>query len=126
MYTLAATGLDQPGAMITHRLRVLLDDGADRTAAVSALKTATRGGFVRVRDLMDAAPGFDVFIDRTEVFLVLVGLTALLIGGLGVWLAGSVAPWLSCPRYFLQHAERTRQEFGLLRCSKRRRSCIAS
>ena len=92
MDTLAATGLDQPGAMITHRLRVLLDDGADRTAAVSALKTATRGGFVRVRDLMDAAPGFDVFIDRTEVFLVLVGLTALLIGGLGV--AGAVRAWL--------------------------------
>ena len=92
MDTLAATGLDQPGAMITHRLRVLLDDGADRTAAVSALKTATRGGFVRVRDLMDAAPGFDVFIDRTEVFLVLVGLTALLIGGLGV--AGAVSAWL--------------------------------
>ena len=32
MDTLAATGLDQPGAMITHRLRVLLDDGADRTS----------------------------------------------------------------------------------------------
>ena len=47
---------------------------------------------VRVRDLMDAAPGFDVFIDRTEVFLVLVGLTALLIGGLGV--AGAVRAWL--------------------------------
>jgi len=92
METLAATGLDQPGAMITHRLRVLLDDGADRTAAVSALKAATSGGFVRVRDLMDAAPGFDVFIDRTEVFLVLVGLTALLIGGLGV--AGAVRAWL--------------------------------
>ena len=92
METLAATGLDQPGAMITHRLRVLLDDGADRTAAVSALKEATSGGFVRVRDLMDAAPGFDVFIDRTEVFLVLVGLTALLIGGLGV--AGAVRAWL--------------------------------
>ena len=92
METLAKTGLDQPGAMVTHRLRVLLDDGADRTAAVSALKAATRGGFVRVRDLVDAAPGFDVFIDRTEVFLVLVGLTALLIGGLGV--AGAVRAWL--------------------------------
>ena len=92
MNTLAATGLDQPGAMITHRLRVLLDDQASREAAVSALKTSTKGGFVRVRDLLDAAPGFDVFIDRTEVFLVLVGLTALLIGGLGV--AGAVRAWL--------------------------------
>lgn len=92
MNTLAATGLDQPGAMITHRLRVLLDDQASREAAVSALETSTKGGFVRVRDLLDAAPGFDVFIDRTEVFLVLVGLTALLIGGLGV--AGAVRAWL--------------------------------
>ena len=33
-----------------------------------------------------------MFIDRTEVFLVLVGLTALLIGGLGV--AGAVRAWL--------------------------------
>jgi putative ABC transport system permease protein len=90
--TLEATGLMQPGAMITYRSRLLLGEGADRTAAVASLKTAAENGPVRVRDLMDAAPGFDVFIDRTEVFLVLVGLTALLIGGLGV--AGAVRAWL--------------------------------
>ena len=93
METLTATGLDQPGAMITHRLRLLLDDKDTREAATAALKAATADGFVRLRDLLDAAPGFDVFIDRTEVFLVLVGLTALLIGGLGV--AGAVRAWLS-------------------------------
>ena len=90
--TLDSTGLDQPGAMITHRTRLLLDRREDREAAVVALRADGREGGVRVRDVMDAAPGFDVFIDRTEVFLVLVGLTALLIGGLGV--AGAVRAWL--------------------------------
>ncbi|MGB2160237.1 MAG: ABC transporter permease, partial [Candidatus Puniceispirillaceae bacterium] len=90
--TLRMTGLDQPGAMITHRTRLLLNQQDDREAAVGALQAAGRDGGVRVRDVMNAAPGFDVFIDRTEVFLVLVGLTALLIGGLGV--AGAVRAWL--------------------------------
>ena len=92
MATLETTGLDQPGAMITHRTRLLLDEGDDREAAVTALRAAGRDTGVRVRDVLNAAPGFDVFIDRTEVFLVLVGLTALLIGGLGV--AGAVRAWL--------------------------------
>ena len=90
--SLEATGLMQPGAMITYRTRLLIDQGADRGAAVTSVKAAAANSAVRVRDLMDAAPGFDVFIDRTEVFLVLVGLTALLIGGLGV--AGAVRAWL--------------------------------
>ncbi len=90
--TLEATGLRQPGAMVTYRTRLLIDNEAERGAAVEALKGETANGPVRVRDLLDAAPGFDVFIDRTEVFLVLVGLTALLIGGLGV--AGAVRAWL--------------------------------
>ena len=90
--TLEATGLRQPGALVTFRTRLLIDNEAERSAAVEALKAGTAGGPVRVRDLLDAAPGLDVFIDRTEVFLVLVGLTALLIGGLGV--AGAVRAWL--------------------------------
>ena len=90
--TLGTTGLRQPGAMITYYTRLLFDQEANRNEAVAALKAATENSPVRVRDLVDAAPGFDVFIDRTEVFLVLVGLTALLIGGLGV--AGAVRAWL--------------------------------
>ena len=90
--TLDSTGLMQPGAMITYRTRLLFAETADRQQVVGAIKDAARDGPVRVRNLVDAAPGFDVFIDRTEVFLVLVGLTALLIGGLGV--AGAVRAWL--------------------------------
>ena len=90
--TLQTTGLMQPGAMMTYRTRLLLDDEANRQQVVDGIKDAAKDGPVRVRDRVDAAPGFDVFIDRTEVFLVLVGLTALLIGGLGV--AGAVRAWL--------------------------------
>ena len=82
--TLEATGLQQPGSFITFRHRLILDKESDRQAALTALRNATADTHVRVRDLADAAPGFDRFINQAEVFLVLVGLTALLIGGLGV------------------------------------------
>src|SRR3546814_4750162 len=41
----------------------------------------------RVRSLENAAPGFDTFVDRTTLFLGLVGLTSLLVGGVGVAMA---------------------------------------
>ena len=91
--TLKATGLQQPGSFITYRHRLILDEEIDRQAALNALHDATADTHVRVRDLADAAPGFDRFINQAEVFLVLVGLTALLIGGLGV--AGAVRAWLA-------------------------------
>jgi len=91
--TLKATGLQQPGSFITYRYRLALDNDSDRQTALAALREATTDTHVRVRDLADAAPGFDRFINQAEVFLVLVGLTALLIGGLGV--AGAVRAWLA-------------------------------
>ena len=91
--TLQATGLQQPGSFITYRYRLILNNETDRQAALTGLRDATSDTHVRVRDLADAAPGFDRFINQAEVFLVLVGLTALLIGGLGV--AGAVRAWLA-------------------------------
>src|SRR3546814_2986286 len=41
----------------------------------------------RVRSLENAAPGFDTFVDPTTLFLGLVGLTSLLVGGVGVAMA---------------------------------------
>ncbi len=41
----------------------------------------------RGRSLENAAPGFETFIDRTTLFLSLVGLTSLLVGGVGVAMA---------------------------------------
>lgn len=91
--TLAETGLAQPGAFITFNSRLLLDDATTAKQAFESLEMIAENSNVRVRNVEDAAPGFAVFIDRAEVFLVLVGLTALLIGGLGV--AGAVRAWLA-------------------------------
>ena len=46
----------------------------------------------RIRDPHDAAPGVTRFIDQTSLFLTLVGLTSLLVGGIGV--ANGVRAWL--------------------------------
>ncbi len=91
--TLLATGLKQPGSFITYRHRLILKNDSDRSAALFALRAATADTHVRVRDLADAAPGFERFINQSEVFLILVGLTALLIGGLGI--AAAVRAWLA-------------------------------
>lgn len=91
--TLAKTGLQQPGSFISYKTRLALNSTADNAAATKALKDRAESTHVRVRNLLNAAPGFDTFINQAEIFLVLVGLTALLIGGLGV--AGAVRAWLT-------------------------------
>ncbi|WP_438995877.1 ABC transporter permease [Candidatus Puniceispirillum sp.] len=91
--TLAETGLQQPGSFISYKTRLILDNPVDNDAVTSALLARAQSTHVRVRNLLDAAPGFDTFINQAEIFLVLVGLTALLIGGLGV--AGAVRAWLT-------------------------------
>ncbi len=46
----------------------------------------------RIRGPSDAAPGVTRFIDQTSLFMTLVGLTSLLVGGIGV--ANGVRAWL--------------------------------
>lgn len=91
--TLTKTGLQQPGSFISYKTRLTLDKPTDNGAVTKALQARAQSTHVRVRNLLDAAPGFDTFINQAEIFLVLVGLTALLIGGLGV--AGAVRAWLT-------------------------------
>ena len=91
--TLGETGLRQPSSFITYRTRILLDNPENREAVLARFQAATKDSHIRVRGLTGAATGFDTFIGRAEVFLVLVGLTALLIGGLGV--SGAVRAWMT-------------------------------
>lgn len=84
---LPATGLVQLGSLIRYHYRVALPAGTDRDAWVKALDTRFPDAGWRTRSLNNAAPGFDTFIDRTTLFLSLVGLTALLVGGVGVAMA---------------------------------------
>jgi len=84
MDSLAATGLEQPGSLISYYYRV--DLRPDETAAAwrQRLEDAFPDAGWRVRDINNAAPGVDRFIIQVSLFMTLVGLTALLVGGVGI------------------------------------------
>jgi putative ABC transport system permease protein len=86
---LPGTGLIAPGAMVRHQLRLISPDAARLPDAI-AQAFADQGW--RVRDPSDAAPGVSRFIQQIALFLTLVGLTSLLVGGIGV--ANGVQAWL--------------------------------
>jgi putative ABC transport system permease protein len=90
---LPATGLIQPGALVQYDLRVLLPDGADPNAVIAAIRAAFPNQGWRMRTAHDAVPGVIRFIDQTSLFMTLVGLTSLLVGGIGV--ANGVRAWLT-------------------------------
>jgi putative ABC transport system permease protein len=104
---LDATGIVRPGSLITWHYRVQLAPGAGagdvqalRVAATEAYPDA--GWSIRTRDR--AAPGIDRFLDRLTFLLTLVGLTALIVGGLGI--ANAVSAFL----------ERKRSTIAILKC----------
>ncbi len=81
---LAETGLVLPGSLIRHYYRIALTPGRDtREVAESLADKATQEGW-RVRRADQTAPGLRRTIGRVAVFMTFVGLTALLIGGIGV------------------------------------------
>ncbi|MEO3427948.1 FtsX-like permease family protein [Pelagibius sp. CAU 1746] len=82
--SLADTGLVQPGSLIQHHYRLRLDEGVSPAAMRAALGEAFPEAGWRIRDTTEAAPGIGRFINRLTLFLTLVGLTALLVGGVGV------------------------------------------
>jgi putative ABC transport system permease protein len=90
--TLPATGLVQPGSFVDYALRVKLPPGADPDAVTREIRAAFPGTGWRIRGPGEAAPGVQRFIDQTSLFMTLVGLTALLVGGIGV--STGVRAWL--------------------------------
>ena len=82
--SLEATGLVQPGSLIRNHYRLRLNDGIDTVSLRADLGNAFPEAGWRIRDTTQAAPGIGRFIDRLTLFLTLVGLTALLVGGVGV------------------------------------------
>ncbi len=90
--TLPATQLVQPGSLLNYDMRATLPPGTSAEATKRALLTAFPDTGWRLRLAGDAAPGIARFIDQTSLFLTLVGLTALLVGGIGV--ATGVRAWL--------------------------------
>jgi putative ABC transport system permease protein len=90
--TLPRTGLMAPGAMVNYALRAVLGQADSAPAAIAAIRAAFPNTGWRIRDSAHAAPGIDRFVEQTGQFLTLVGLTALLVGGIGV--ANGVRAWL--------------------------------
>ncbi|MBO6837400.1 MAG: FtsX-like permease family protein, partial [Alphaproteobacteria bacterium] len=81
---LPETKLEQPGSLIRYHYRVLLPPQTVVADWVEALNTQFPNAGWRVRALDDAAPNIQRFVDRVGLFMTLVGLTALLVGGVGV------------------------------------------
>ncbi len=86
---LASTGLVVSGSIVRYAVRAIVPRPAD---VQSALPRDFPNQGWRVRDPRAAAPGVTRFIDRTSLFMTLVGLTSLLVGGIGV--ANGVRAWL--------------------------------
>ena len=90
---LADTGLVKPGSLVRYLYRLRLQPDAVIDEWRSALTEAFPKAGWRIRDRSDASPSVRRFVDRTTLFLTMLGLTALLIGGVGV--GNSVRHYLS-------------------------------
>lgn len=81
---LDTSGLLAPGTLTRHAYRVKLPPGSDAPALAKGLREAFPTAGWRVRDLSTAQPGLTRFMDRLAAVTGLVGLAALLLGGIGV------------------------------------------
>ncbi len=83
---LHATGLIKPGSLVRWRYRIKMPAPGER--AIKRLVGDAKQQFAdagwRIRTSSRAAPGVDRFVERLTFFLTLVGLTALIVGGVGI------------------------------------------
>jgi putative ABC transport system permease protein len=92
---LRATGIVQPGSLITWRYRVKLADPSldAANAVIEESKEKFPDAGWRVRNRNQAASGADRFIERLGYFMTLVGLASLIVGGAGI--ANAVAAFVN-------------------------------
>ncbi len=95
--TMQATGLIDPGSLVSWRYALKLGGTAGQSdnGLVSfreRIKQALPEGGFTVRDRRDPSPQVSRTLERLRQFLTLVGLTALLVGGVGV--ANAVATYI--------------------------------
>ena len=89
---LPATGLVQPGSLLTYEWRVVLPANTDPARVVAAIRHDFPDSAWRIRTSREPPQGLDRAISQTDLFLTLVGLSSLLVGGIGV--ATGVRAWL--------------------------------
>jgi putative ABC transport system permease protein len=81
---LDGSGLLEPGTLFSTKYRLDLPEGTDLAATEAAARTAFEDTGLRWTDARNGAPGVAQFVDRLGAFLVLVGLSGLAVGGVGV------------------------------------------
>ncbi|MBN8195514.1 ABC transporter permease [Thalassospira povalilytica] len=82
--SLMDTGLVQPGSLVRYYYALDLMGNETPTAFRERLENQFEDAGWRIRDTSNANPGLRRFIERLTLFLTLVGLSALLVGGIGV------------------------------------------
>ena len=96
---LGAAGLIQPGSLVDHSYKIALPAGAT-DAAITAIREEAQKQFPQagwtIRGRNNAAPSLSANIERFSQFLTLVGLTSLIVGGVGV--ANAVRSYLDAKR----------------------------
>jgi len=90
---LANTPLLQPSGLVEFSLQILLPPGAKPAPILAEFRQAFPGALWRIRGAADAAPDLTRFVNQAALFMTLLGLSALLVGGIGV--ANGVEAWLT-------------------------------
>ncbi len=90
------TGLIQPGSLYESKYRIRMPATASPRTAAERMKAAFPAGGWESKTRDRAAPGAERFIDRMGQFLLLVGLSALVIAGIGV--GNGVSSYLAARR----------------------------
>lgn len=78
------TRLLQPGSLVHHAILVRLRPGVDATAFKERIERRFPDAGWQFRDAASGSPGIKRVLDQMTLFLTLVGLTALLVGGIGI------------------------------------------
>lgn len=91
-----ATGLVLPGSLVEQAYKVKLPEGRDAEAAMDEASARFPAAGWSIRTSERAAPSLQRNIERFSQFLTLVGLTALIVGGVGV--ANAVNAYLDSKR----------------------------
>ncbi|MHA6263477.1 ABC transporter permease [Arenibacterium sp. CAU 1754] len=81
---LQASGLLEPGTLYSTKYRLDLPEDIDLPALAREAEERFRETGLRWSDSRNGAPGVSQFVDRLGAFLVLVGLSGLAVGGVGV------------------------------------------
>lgn len=81
---LEGSGLLAPGTLFSSQYRLDLPNTVELSTVAAQARRTLDGSGMRWSDARNGAPGVAVFVDRLGAFLILVGLSGLAVGGVGI------------------------------------------